>query len=324
MMGADQHLDDPPGQDQSRFSRRTAGLALIGIACAYSISSSANAESNTLVRWTTRAVTGPGVSFHTFASRAAQALVSYHIYLPPQYASEPARRFPVLYWLHGTGGGLVGIPRLAAHFDEAIRTGRTPAMVIVFPNGLTDSMWCNSKDGAVPMETVVIDELVPHVDATFRTKTDRNGRIVEGFSMGGYGAARLGFAYPGLFGAVSMLGAGPLQEDFTAGPSITAQKREEVLQTVYGGDLNHFRSVSPRELLARNAPLIRGTTLIRQVIGDLDQTLPANQAFHEHLTALAVPHEYAVLPGIGHDPMAVLTSLGERMWAFYDRALDDR
>ena len=135
------------------------------------------------------------------------------------------RRFPVLYWLHGSGGGLAGVPPIAAHFDAAIRRGRFRRCWWCFPTACRWSMWCDSKDGSVPMETIVIKELLPHVDATFRTIATREGRIIEGFSMGGYGEARLGFRHHALFAAVSMLGAGPLQRDFKEAPPRTSRAR---------------------------------------------------------------------------------------------------
>lgn len=53
-------------------------------------------------------------------------------------------------------------------------------------------MWTDSKDRATPLESVV-EELVPHIDTTYRTLTGREAREIEGFSTGGYGAALIGF-----------------------------------------------------------------------------------------------------------------------------------
>lgn len=69
--------------------------------------------------WVTAEVKAPRVSFQTFDSDSAKAKVSYHIYKPAAYDRELQRRFPVVYWLHGSGGGLAGIPKVAAHFDAA-------------------------------------------------------------------------------------------------------------------------------------------------------------------------------------------------------------
>jgi hypothetical protein len=139
--------------------------------------------------WVTPAARGPRLQQRIFDSAAAKSKVSFHVYVPEAHDAERDRRFPVLYWLHGSGGGLSGVPQLAERFDSAIRAGKVPPMLVVFPNGLADGMWCDSRDGKTPVETVILKELVPLVDASFRTVASREGRIVEGFSMGGWGGA---------------------------------------------------------------------------------------------------------------------------------------
>ena len=269
-------------------------------------------------QWVTPIISAPRIQHRTFNSAAANSKVSYHIYTPELYDREKERRFPVRYWLHGTGGGLEGIRYLATHFDTAIRAGKTPPMLVVFANGLTSSMWCDSKDGSVPMETVVVKELVPHIDATFRTIASREGRLIEGFSMGGYGAARLGFKHHAMFGAVSMLAGGPLDLQFQ-GPRAMArpEERARILQTVYGGDLEYFKAQSPWVLAEQNAAAVRGKTRLRQVIGDRDATLALNRAFDAHLTQVGSPHAFIVLPAVAHNPRAVLDAMGEGNWEFY-------
>jgi enterochelin esterase-like enzyme len=268
-------------------------------------------------QWVTPPVTAPRVRRETFDSAAAKAQVSYHIYTPEAYNTETDRRFPVLYWLHGSGGGLGGIAQLVEHFDTAVCAGKTPPMLVVFVNGLVNGMYCDWKSGKVPLETVIIKELVPHIDATFRTVTAREGRIIEGFSMGGYGAARLGLKHHKLFGAVSILGGGPLQLDFTEAPRAGPRGRDQVLRTVFGGDLEYFKTQSPWRIAEQNAAALRGGMLVRQVIGDHDETLRFNRDFHDHLTKLEIPHTFTVLPGVGHNPKAVLDALGEENWKFY-------
>ena len=272
-------------------------------------------------QWILPAMRAPRVQRRTFDSAAVNTRVSYYLYTPPAYDTDTQRRFPVLYWLHGSGGGSAGVPQLAAHFDAAIRAGKIPAMLVVFPNGLPMGMWCDWQDGSVPMETIVIQELLPHIDATFRTLATREGRILEGFSMGGYGAARIGFKHHQLFAAVSLLGAGPLQLDFTEAPRAGPRGRDQVLQTVFGGDLEQFKAQSPWRMAEQNATAVRTGTLVRQVIGDRDETLRFNRDFHEHLTKLKIHHNFTVLPGIPHDPMAVLKALDEANWEYYRAAL---
>ena len=272
--------------------------------------------------WTTPPVRAPRVSYHTFASRAAGTRVSFHVYTPAAYDAEPGRRFPVLYWLHGTGGGLGGIAPLAAWFDAGIADGSLPPLLVVFPHGQAASMWCDSADGTVPMETVVVRELLPHVDATFRTVARREGRIVEGFSMGGYGAARFGFKYPDLFGAVSALAGGPLDLDFR-GPRTQQNpaERERILRSVFGGDLANYHAQSPLTLAERHAADLRGRLLLRVAMGSRDFTAALNRAFSDHLRRLGLDHTFVEVPGVAHDTLALLRGLGAEHGKFYRTAL---
>jgi poly(3-hydroxybutyrate) depolymerase len=272
--------------------------------------------------WVTPAVAAPRVSFHTFHSAAARATVSYHLYTPAAYAAETESRFPVLYWLHGSGGGADGIPQLAAFVDEAIEAGRARPFLVVFVNGLPQGMYVDWRDGSTPVASMIVADLVPHIDATHRTIATREGRMLEGFSMGGYGAARLGFEHTALFRAVSMLGAGPLDPDFERTPRANPRARDGLLERVYG-DREHFREVSPWETATRRADALKQDTLLRIAVGDRDETYPLNEAFHEHLARLGIPHEWAPLAGVEHDPMATLRALGDRYWAFHRAAFGE-
>jgi len=267
--------------------------------------------------WVTRRVEAPRVRYLTFASTAAGTDVSCHVYVPEVHDADPARRLPVLYWLHGTGGGLPGIAPLARWFDEAITAGKTQPMLVVFANGLVKSMWCDAADGSAAVETVVVRELVPHIDATFRTIDAREGRIVEGFSMGGYGAARLAFAHPDVFGAASILAGGPLDPEFQ-GPRATANPagRDEILRRVFG-DMDGYLEASPWRLAERHAAAIRGRTPIRIAVGDRDFSLAGNRRFAARLESLAIPHTLTVVPDVTHDTPALLEGLGDDGWDWY-------
>ena len=276
-------------------------------------------------QWTTAPVTAPGVQYRTFSSAAAGTTVSFHIYLPPAYANEPNRRFPVLYWLHGSGDPIGAIPQVTGYFASGMAQGLIPPMIVVIPNGMNYSMWCNSKNGLVPMETVVLNDLVPHVDATFRTIAQRSGRIVDGFSMGGAGSGRFGFRRPDLFAGVSMLGAGPLQVDFLEEPlggSTSEQLRLQIYATVWGSDPLYYLSQNPRTIVTDRAEaVIAAQTRVRQGIGSLDTLVPMNQEFSALLKSLGIPHDFTVLPGINHNAGAVLNNLGQANWDFYNDAL---
>ena len=74
-------------------------------------------------QWTSPPTTGAGVVYRTFWSPTAQATVSYHVSLPAAYGTDPAARFPVVYWLHGTGSPIAGIPALASWLRDATAAG---------------------------------------------------------------------------------------------------------------------------------------------------------------------------------------------------------
>ena len=238
--------------------------------------------------WTTVEVQAPRVSYRVFESAAAKSKVSYHIYIPAAYERDSRKRFPVVYWLHGSGGGLPGIPKVAALFDAAIESGKTPPCLVVFVNGLVEGMYVDWKDGSAPLETVIVKELVPHIDATYRTLAARDGRLLDGYSMGGYGSARLGFKHHELFRSVSIMGGGPLQAELIQTPRAGRQRAADVLQQVYGGDQEYFKSVSPRRLAEQHAKAITAQSLVRVVCGDHDETFNNNLAFHQHLEQLAL------------------------------------
>ena len=222
-------------------------------------------ESQSRLAWVTPEVKAPRVSFHTFDSDAAKGKVSYHIYKPAAYDREGQRRLPVVYWLHGSGGGLAGLAKVAAFFDAAIEAGKTPPCFVVFVNGFVEGMYVDWKDGSAPIETMIVKELVPHIDSSYRTIATREGRLLDGYSMGGYGAARLGFKYHDLFRAVSIMGGGPLQAELIQAPRAGRKRAAEVLKQVYGGDQEYFKSVSPRRLAEQNVEAMIKGSLVRQV-----------------------------------------------------------
>lgn len=310
------------GPDALAFARRlTLAFALVAAGAARPAAAQPPAAARRPDKaWVTRAVEAPRVAHRVFQSAAARTAVSYHLYTPAAYDREPQRRFPVVYWLHGSGGGLAGIPQLARRFDVAIEEGRLPPVLVVMVNGLAMGMYVDWRDGSAPVETVLARELVDHVDATYRTVASREGRLLDGFSMGGYGAARFGFKFPERFRAVSIMGAGPMMEELADTPRAGPAQARQLLQDVYGGSQAHFRAVSPRQLAQEQAAALTAGSLIRVVVGDRDETYGANVAFHELLQRLGIPHQWRVLPGVPHNPNAVMDALGDDHWAFYRAA----
>jgi enterochelin esterase-like enzyme len=171
-------------------------------------------------------------------SRGAGTEASYLIYLPPDYETA-TRRYPVLYWLHG-GGSQRESAWMVARIDGQIRAGNLPPFIVVLVQGLPDVRDMNSKDGTRPLEDVVIKDLLPHVDATYRTVATRQGAI-EGGAMGGFGSLRLGFRFPELFGTVSALA-----------PSIMEIKDEPpIVLEPFGNGPAYYEEVGPCNIKRR-------------------------------------------------------------------------
>lgn len=122
---------------------------------------------------------------------------------------------------------------------------------------------------------------------------------------------------PHLFAAVSLLAAGPLQAELGETPRAGPRERDRLLATVYGGDMAYYREQSPWRIVEQNAEKIRPDLLIRQIVGDRDETFRFNREFHRHLDQLKIPHTFRQLTGVSHDPNQLLNTLGEDNWEFY-------
>ena len=163
------------------------------------------------------------------------------VYLPPAYAAEPARRFPVVYLLHGLGMKPAdwersgpGHPPLSAAITSALRAGTIPSeLIVVYANGANahvGSLYMNSSI-AGRWEDALVRDLVAWVDARYRTLPQAASRGVTGLSMGGFGALRFGFLHPDIFSAVYALSPafigfaaefGPDNPTMVAVPGITS------------------------------------------------------------------------------------------------------
>lgn len=267
--------------------------------------------------WVLPEVSAPNLRYRVFDSASAGEKVSYLVYLPPGYDKTGDKtRYPVVYWLHGLGGSQQGVPAFCERVTAAIDAGKAPPMIFVFANGMVDAFYCDAATIKRPVESVIVKDLVPHIDATFRTIATREGRAVEGFSMGGFGAAHLGFKYPELFGAVSMIDAALVDLR-------TMQNRHaDIFARVFAGDDARYLAEHPVTLAEKNAARLKsGRTVIRQMVGPL---LSSNVALHEKLTKLGVAHDYRVFEGVPHSHQVIYDRLGDANWDFYRAAFGKR
>jgi S-formylglutathione hydrolase FrmB len=125
------------------------------------------------------------------------------VYLPASYAAEPARRYPVVYFLHGYGIGAEQYWNMMTVPDAADKGGARD-MILVHPDANTiynGSMYSNSPTTG-DWEAYVTEDLVSYIDSHYRTVADRNSRGLAGHSMGGYGTVRIGMKHPEVFSSL--------------------------------------------------------------------------------------------------------------------------
>ena len=145
--------------------------------------------------------------------------ISYNVYLPAGYAST-AKHYPVLYLLHGRGDSMSAWTQVKGKLDAMIADGRIPPTIAIMPDAPWSSRASYYVDsayrGADPgrkVETAFTTDLIQNVDSTYRTIPSRDGRVIGGYSMGGYGAMRYSIAHPDLFAAVDRAQPGRLLPD---------------------------------------------------------------------------------------------------------------
>ena len=300
--------------DRPKIGRRL-GLALVLLASAVGTPVVGLGDEPKSTGWVETSKDEPaGTHYRTFHSDAAKADVSYLVYLPPGYDDDKDRRYPVIYWLHG----MTRDQREGANFvrtlDRAIRDGEAPKAIAVLVNGRRHSYYCDSPDGHTPVESMIVEDLVPHVDRTYRTLGRARDRALEGFSMGGFGAAHLGLKYPETFGLVTIV-AGALHkaEDF-------AEEHSEAYRDAFGADKAYFEKNSPWSLAKENAPKVRGRVKFRVVVGDLDPLYHGNRDFCERLKNGEIDAEFLPVKNATHHYESLYKGLGDRTFAFYQKA----
>ncbi len=146
-----------------------------------------------------------------------------HVYTPPDYDQDQRRRYPVLYLQHGAGEdetGWIRQGRIQFILDNLIAEGRAAPMLVVMDRGYANDAASNAPAAGLAafaaFEKVLVDDVVPMIDAAYRTLADREHRALAGLSMGGMQTLFIAshhlnrFAYLGSF-------SGPIRTGSNAG-----------------------------------------------------------------------------------------------------------
>ncbi|HEV7378251.1 MAG TPA: alpha/beta hydrolase family protein [Dyadobacter sp.] len=243
--------------------------------------------------------------------------IKYNIYLPADY-DKTNRSYPVLYLLHGYSDDETGWTQFGEAgriADETIKSGIAPAMIIVMPDaGVT--FYINNADGKQKYEDFFINELIPHVEATYRARAKKEFRGVAGLSMGGYGTMIMALKHTELFAAAAPLSGAFWTDDDIAG--MPAERWDGLFTGLFGKGAGKERL---SENWYRNSIFkIIETTPVEKLksvkyyidCGDDDFLIKGNMTLHDALIDKAVPHEFRVRDG-GHTWTYWRTALPEVM-----------
>ncbi|MDR1980190.1 MAG: esterase family protein [Tannerellaceae bacterium] len=227
---------------------------------------------------------------------------NYSIYLPAGY-DETDRSYPVLYLLHGSGDnhtGWVQFGQVQHIADKAIREGIAAPMIIVMPDADTGKKgYFNDIQGTFNYEDFFFKELIPHIEKTYRVRSERRYRAVSGLSMGGGGTVFYTLHHPELFAAAAPLSAATGRwtiEQAKAGLKEAQVKISEQQLEAY------FNRHNIESLLAAASPdELKSIRSVRWYIscGDDDFLYEGNSLMHNTFRANEIPHEYRVKDG-GH------------------------
>lgn len=235
----------------------------------------------------------------TVKSNILKADRHYSIYLPPGY-EETDQSYPVLYLLHGSGDdhtGWVQFGQTKHIADQAIAEGKCGPMIIVMPDANTERRgYFNDIKGDFNYEDFFFQELIPHIEQTYRVRSERRYRAISGLSMGGGGTIFYALHRPEMFAAACPLSASTgswnieqVKQRMGNQPGVTEEKLQQ-----------YFQRHSIEGMLSNaSEDALKQMKSIRWYIscGDDDFLYEGNAMMHIAFKKKEVPHEYRVKDG---------------------------
>ncbi|MEU8404606.1 alpha/beta hydrolase-fold protein [Micromonospora sp. NPDC048842] len=307
-------FDVPPSASISRRrliggSAAAAAAGMLGGTLAGSSAAQAAGDGYGL-RIVDRNENGGRLQYYRFATDAIEWDPGVNVLLPDGYHTS-GKRYPVLYLLHGGNADF----RTFHLQDNIVGLTAGREVIVVMPDAST-GWYCNpvtSFVGPRNWETFHIAQLLPWVDANFRTFAEYNGRAVAGFSMGGFGALKYAAKYYGHFCSVSShSGPASLRRDFglvVHWANATSAALDLGGGTVYGvpfWDEARVNADNPVQRIPsfQNKRIFLAAGTSPDPINWFDtanetQVLAGQREFRGALARAGIPHEWREVPG-GH------------------------
>jgi S-formylglutathione hydrolase FrmB len=244
--------------------------------------------------------------------------VHYCVLLPSSYDSAPAKRYPILYFLHGLGENEQTLFKTGGWnlIEDLRQQHKVGDFLIVTPEAKA-SFYVNSADGKVRYSDFFLQEFIPYIEGKYRIQRERRARAITGISMGGYGALRYAFADPSMFSAVSAQSAALMTE---SPQELNAALRAgtplgKLLGSVFGNPINvpHWKENDPFSLARNNRGAIEKLAIYFNCGRDDEYDFEVGAAALDRQLAEAhIKHEFHLYPG-GHSASYFGAHLAEVM-----------
>lgn len=252
----------------------------------------------------------PALRQATFRSPSLDVDVGYLILLPESYETS-GRHYPVVYYLHGgRPGSEVKSHKLAPFIAQAMKSGDIPPTIYVFVNGGPVSHYNMPNQPEAQGADVFIKELIPHIDATYRTIALRSGRAIEGFSQGGRGTMRLSLRYPELFCCAAAGGGGYATEKKI---SESGGYESETLKFAEGDNVWDLA----RAYAASDRPKVNWMIYV----GTKGFNYENNLEYMKFLDSLGIKYTKLIVPDVPHSGREIYEQQGLEVMRFHARHL---
>jgi len=245
------------------------------------------------------------IEYAEFASASLGRNVRYAVSLPPSYDRRAAQRYPLVIFLHGLNNDERDWESrcIEAKLEALRAASKVGEFIVAIPFG-ANSFYLNARDGT-RYEDAIVRDFLPFVDKTYRTLPAPRSRLIEGISMGGYGALLIAFKHPELFAGVAAHSAA-LFDELPRPPQSPADRggkyRYDLATKLFGvpPDPAFFQANNPLHLARANAAAIKRLKIYFD-IGESDRYgfERGNAQLSAILKAAGVAHEYTLAPG-GH------------------------
>lgn len=260
----------------------------------------------------------PGLVHSTYKSEAMQTTVGYSVVLPPGYQESDAL-YPVVYWLHGGGGNeSSSLPTARAWLDLYQTDEQFQRVILVYPNGFR-SGYMDHFDGKIMVESMIIRELIPRIDRTYRTIASREGRAAHGFSMGASGSLKFAFKYPDMFCSAVAYGGGAVDLEKDTSAFIVG-----ILKRNLNADPKLIRQNNTYHFLGENGDVVRrnGTRFLL-ICGDKDSWKRSAVEFQAALRQSQIHCDLTLVPDVGHSLSGLMKAEGKAAARFQNQVFQN-